>query len=125
MNRIVIKPIGTDIPGLAVPGAGSLPGAGQVNGARPNDEDFQQILKKAVESGEDKELKEAAKQFEAMFLYEMFKKMRESVPKGGLFNESMGEKVYQSMLDMEISAKAAESGGLGLAEVVYQQLKRK
>ncbi len=92
---------------------------------RSADREFQQMLDKALASKEDKELKEAAKQFEALFIYQMFEKMRETVSRGGLFEESMGEKIFQGMLDQEVSLKAAESNSLGLAEMIYQQLKRK
>ncbi len=89
------------------------------------DQEFKQILDKAVASKEDKQLKEAAKQFEALFIYQMFSKMRETVEKGGLLEETMGEKIFQGMLDQEISLKAADNRSFGLAEVIYQQLKRK
>lgn len=89
------------------------------------EEGFQKMLDKAIASKEDKQLKDAAKQFEALFVYQMFTKMRESVVKGGLLEESMGENIFQGMLDQEISVKAADTGSLGLAEMIYQQLKRR
>lgn len=87
--------------------------------------DFRQVLDKAIAGGEDKQLKEAAKQFEALFVYQMFTQMRQTVAKGGLLEESMGEKIFQGMFDQEVSIKAAEGGGLGLAELIYEQLSRK
>lgn len=86
---------------------------------------FKQILDKAIASKEDKQLKDAAKQFEALFVYQMFSKMRESIAKGGLFEQDMGTEIFQGMLDQEISSAAAETGNLGLADLIYKQLKTK
>lgn len=88
-------------------------------------QDFKQILEKAVSSKEDKQLQEAARQFEALFIYQMFERLRETVSEGGLVPKSMGEKIFQGMLDQEVSVKAAETGSLGLAELIYKQMKVK
>lgn len=104
---------------------GAVPDQGNRGYVKPADEQFKQVLDKALASKEDKDLKEAAKQFEALFIYQMFQKMRETVVKGGLFEESMGEKIFQGMLDQEVSLKAAESSSLGLAQIIYEQLKKK
>lgn len=102
----------------------------QVQGTKDNrvdsaGQEFQKILDKAIASKEDKQLKEAAKQFEALFIYQMYSKMRETIDKGGLFEEDLASGIFQGMLDQEVSTKAAETGGFGLADVIYQQLKRK
>ncbi len=102
-----------------------LPQTPPVEGARPVEEGFKEIFDKALASNEDKELKEAARQLEAMFIYQMFSQMRKTVDKGGLLEQSMGEEIFTGMLDYEISSKAAETGKLGLAEIIYQQFARK
>ena len=89
------------------------------------DQGFQQILDKAIASKEDKQLKDAAKQFEALFIYQMYSKMRETIDKGGLFEEDLSSGIFQGMLDQEVSTQAAETGSFGLADVIYLQLKRK
>jgi flagellar protein FlgJ len=100
------------------------------------DREFRKFLDKAsraastarTEKGlqeEDKQLREVADQFEALFIYQLMQRMRSTVMKGGLFEESMGEQVFRGMLDQEYSVKMAEAGNLGLAEMVYEQLKRK
>lgn len=109
------------VDGLAGPG----PGLANPNRHMPVDHEFQQILDKAVASGEDRELKEAARQLEAIFVYRMLEAMRQTVPRGGLIEETMGEQIFRGMLDHEISMKAAETGSLGLAEIIYRQLKVK
>lgn len=74
---------------------------------------------------EDKKLKESCRDFEAIFIYQLLSQMRSSIPKGGLFQESQAEKIYQSMLDEEYSKVISRSGdNLGLGEMLYRQLKR-
>lgn len=73
----------------------------------------------------DRQLKEAANQFEALFIFQMLQRMRATVMKGGLLEESMGEQVFRGMLDQEYTMKMAEAGNLGLAEMIYEQLKQK
>ena len=73
---------------------------------------------------QDKKLKEACTGFEAMFMNLMYSKMRDTVPEDSLFGNSNSDKILQSMLDTEQMNQAAKSGGLGLAEMLYQQLSR-
>jgi len=111
---------------MKIDGLGAvLPQTVPVEGGRPVEEGFRDIFDKALASKEDKELQEAAKQMEAMFIYQMYSQMRKTVDKGGLFEQSMGEEIFTGMLDYEISSKAAERGKLGLAEMIYQQFARK
>ena len=70
----------------------------------------------------DKELKEACKGFEAMFLSMMYKEMRATVPEDKLFGESNGQKIFQDMRDSELMKKVSDSGGVGLADMMYRQL---
>lgn len=86
--------------------------------------EFQAVLDKAVASKEDKDLKAAAQQFEAMFIYQMFQQMRQTVDKSGaLIKEGMGEKIFQDMLDYEVSNRSTANNSLGLADIIYKQLK--
>ena len=70
-------------------------------------------------------LREASRQFEAVFLNQMLKAMRETVGDGGLIEKSQGEEVFQGMLDEEWSKSlAGRHGSRGLSEVLYRQLAR-
>lgn len=70
-------------------------------------------------------LREASRQFEAIFLNQMLKAMRETVGDGGLIKKSQGEEVFQGMLDEEWSKQlAGRHGTRGLSEVLYRQLAR-
>jgi murein DD-endopeptidase MepM/ murein hydrolase activator NlpD len=72
----------------------------------------------------DKKLKEACKQFESIFTYEMLKSMRNSIQKCDLFSGGQAEEVYQSMLDQELSKNMAGNGSNSIADLLYQQFKQ-
>lgn len=65
-------------------------------------------------------LKQAAQQFEAVFMNMLMKSMRDATPQDGLF-ESEQTRLYTSMLDQQLSQRMA-SRGIGLAEVMVRQL---
>ncbi|BEU87203.1 hypothetical protein TAMA11512_06670 [Selenomonas sp. TAMA-11512] len=84
--------------------------------------------KLSVRSGElspaeDKKLREACQGFEAMFLNIMYTQMRNTVPKNDLFGHDNADEILQSMRDTAMMNAAAESGGIGLAKMLYEQLK--
>lgn len=76
------------------------------------------------ENGRDAKLREACKDFEAVFIGKMWKQMRSSVPKEGYLH-SKQEEQYLSMFDNDFSKKMADSGGIGLADMLYDQLSSK
>ncbi|MGK5094905.1 rod-binding protein [Deltaproteobacteria bacterium TL4] len=72
----------------------------------------------------ESELKEVANEFEALFVNEMLKSMRDSIGDSGIMPKGDGEKMFESMLDGEYSRAAAKTGRFGLAASIYQQLKK-
>ena len=72
----------------------------------------------------DAELRKACEELESVFLEQLLKEMRRTVPKDDLFGGGRGEDVFQSMFDQEIAKKMAGRGGIGLAEILYRQLSR-
>lgn len=72
----------------------------------------------------DKKLKEACKQFESVFTYEMLKSMRNSIQKCDLFSGGQAEEIYQSMLDQELAKNMSGQGNNSIANILYQQLKQ-
>ncbi len=76
-----------------------------------------------AEKREAKALREACEGFEAMFLSMMYKQMRATVPEGGLFGKkSNALEIFEDMRDAEMMNAAAKSGGIGIADMMYQQL---
>ncbi|HTA77653.1 MAG TPA: rod-binding protein [bacterium] len=72
----------------------------------------------------DAELKQVSQNFESIFIQMMLKEMRNSVEKSSLFGNSQATQFFESMKDEEMSKQLSTSGGIGLGNVIYQQLKR-
>jgi flagellar protein FlgJ len=66
-------------------------------------------------------LKEAARQFETLFLDMMLKSMRTAAP-GDSVLDNEATKVFTGLLDHEYARKLANQGGLGLADLIVKQL---
>ena len=69
----------------------------------------------------DTKLREATQQFEGLFLTQMLEAMRRTAPKGGILPASSGEQMFRQMFDQEIAQRMAQSGGVGIGEMLYQQ----
>ncbi len=67
-------------------------------------------------------LRESSRQFETIFVMEMFKAMRKAVPDGGLFEKNVSTEMFQEMMDMETAKATTKGKGLGLAEAMYNQM---
>ncbi len=87
---------------------------------RSQAESAESILKSAAENGGDHTLMTACNEFEAYFLNVLFKEMRKA---GFCEKKSNAEQTFQEMLDGEYAKLSAQSGGIGLAAFMYQQLK--
>lgn len=74
-------------------------------------------------AGEHARLRWAAEQLESLLLYELLKSARGTVMKTGLL-DSQATKMFEDMLDEERAAQMARSGGMGLAELIYEQMSR-
>lgn len=81
-------------------------------------------LKSQVKSDDPAALHAAAKQFEALFLQMVLKSMRDSVPREGLFDSDQS-RMFESMLDQQLSLNMSGKGTLGLAAMIEKQLARK
>ncbi|KDC14195.1 rod-binding protein, partial [Bordetella bronchiseptica] len=65
---------------------------------------------------------EVARQFEALFLQMMLKRMREATPKEGLFDSQQTE-MLQGMADEQLALQLA-SPGIGLAQALLGQMQQ-
>jgi peptidoglycan hydrolase FlgJ len=66
--------------------------------------------------------KAAAQDFESMFLNNMFQQMQTGIDGDGPFGGSGALKVWRSMLTDQYAKTFAQTGGLGIATHVYDQL---
>ncbi len=68
-------------------------------------------------------LRQASRQFEAVFINQMISAMRKTVGDGGLIEKSNGQDIFEGMLDEEWSKKLANKAGPNsLSEILYRQL---
>lgn len=70
-----------------------------------------------------KKLREACEGFESIFIQKMWQEMRNTVPKSGLLS-GREEKFWQDMYDQELSKSMTKAGGIGLADMMFEQLSR-
>lgn len=70
----------------------------------------------------DAKFREVAGMYEKQFLREMTKAMRSTVQESGLVKVSQGEKIFREQLDNEYVEKWGDKGGIGLADLIYDQL---
>ena len=69
------------------------------------------------------EIRKSAKDFEAMFMSEMFSHMSEGVETDPVFGGGHGEDIYRSMLTQEYGRIAANSpNGAGLTDSLVRQM---
>ena len=75
----------------------------------------------------DDELMSVCKEFEAYFLEQMFKSMKKMVPESSM-SQSASTKQLQDYFEDEMvktmAESATETSGLGLAQTLYEQMKR-
>ncbi|MBR3051842.1 MAG: rod-binding protein [Selenomonadaceae bacterium] len=115
-------------------------GSGAAGAQMLNDEaTFQEQLKRATDklnnsstkittmteaevAQRNQEIKDASVQLEALLLKMMYNEMWKTVPKNELFGNSNAMDIYRDMYNEELTKKAAEGGGIGLADYIYKQL---
>ena len=68
-------------------------------------------------------LKDAAKEFETLFLDMMMKSMRTAAAGKSMFDNN-ATRTFTGLLDHEFSRKLADHGGVGLADVLLKQLSK-
>jgi flagellar protein FlgJ len=71
---------------------------------------------------EEKKLKNACEDFEAVLTNILFKTMRETIPKGDPESQNNAMELYESMLDETVAQELSHGPGLGLGKVLFQQL---
>ena len=77
-------------------------------------------LKQSAKAGSPGALKEAATQFESMFINMMMKSMRDATPQEGMLDNQQ-TRMFTGMLDQQMSQNLAKRG-MGLADVLTRQL---
>ncbi len=68
------------------------------------------------------ELRNAAVEFESLFINHLLKVMRESIEENSLFDGGPGKGIYTELFDQELSRILSRHGGLGIADMLLDRL---
>jgi flagellar protein FlgJ len=78
----------------------------------------------AIDPAADRKLRETAKQLEGLFVQQLFKAMRDTVPQqDGIVSANAGEDMFTALMDQHLAAETPSQWAGGLAESVYRQLR--
>lgn len=92
---------------------------------RSSDNSFAKKLEAAVQSQDDKELKQVCQEFESIMLNMMYKQMKATIVRSDLIERDAGTEIFESMQDENLMETVSKTGSFGLAESLYRQLSRK
>jgi len=70
----------------------------------------------------DPELMAACQHFEAVFLSQLMRVMRQGESKDKLFGGGLAEGIYRELLDDQLAGEMATTGGTGISAMLYEQL---
>ncbi|GAB1342808.1 rod-binding protein [Gemmatimonas sp.] len=77
-----------------------------------------------IDPATDRKLRETAKQLEGLFVQQLFKAMRDTVPQqDGIVSANAGEDMFTGLMDQHLAAETPSQWEGGLAESVYRQLR--
>ena len=71
--------------------------------------------------GSEKGIEKVSRDFESVFLHKLLTARRKTVPKSGLL-DSFASDMYQSMMDEEIAKEMSTKKGMGMGEMIYNEL---
>ena len=86
-----------------------------------NDIGYLGSLRAEAAAAPNKAINEVASQFEALFVQQMMKSMRDAVPKSDLMNSDHLE-TYQAMADQQMAVNLSQQGGIGIARMLVEQM---
>jgi|JI10StandDraft_1071094.scaffolds.fasta_scaffold147360_3 flagellar protein FlgJ len=81
-----------------------------------------QATKPVLPAATERKIEEAAREFESVFLSQMFETVWQTVPTDGPMGGGMGESIFRSMMVQDIGKQIAHQGGIGLAPYIKAEL---
>lgn len=81
-----------------------------------------QATRPVLPAATERKIDEAAREFESVFLSQMFETVWQTVPTDGAMGGGMGESIFRSMLVQDIGKQVALQGGIGLAPHIKAEL---
>ena len=74
--------------------------------------------------GEDPKLRQVAQQMEGVFVQELYKAMRTTVPQNdGVVGGGAGEEMFTGLMDQHLATETPHAWGRGLGEAIYAHLR--
>ena len=70
----------------------------------------------------DPALRDACMKMESLFVHHLLKEMRTTIDKSGFISGGRAEEIYTSMMDAETANRISKRGGIGLANMLMDQL---
>lgn len=74
--------------------------------------------------GAEARAREAAQQFETMFITQMLEQMSTGLKADSNFGGGPAEGIHRSMLNEEYAKQIARRGGIGVADAIYREMLR-
>lgn len=112
---------------LGVNTTGSFYNNYQTDTATDSASKLEETLNSDLSKATEEELMDVCKDFEAYFIEQMFKAMQKMVPESEENVSSSTKQLkdyYKEQMTQSYAEQASESGGLGIAQILYEQMKR-
>ena len=71
----------------------------------------------------EKDIEKVSRDFESVFMNKLLSSMRKTIPKSGLL-DSFASDMFQSMMDEEMSKEMSKNKGMGMGEMIYNDLSK-
>jgi len=91
-----------------------------MNEAISNSVNFTPIKEVSVSEKSRAELKKVAEEFEAIFIAQLLKVMRETIEESDTEGGGFGKGIYTDLFDQEVALSMARRGALGIGDIIYK-----
>ena len=81
------------------------------------------VLRRAAQKSDVGKMEEAAAQFEALLVQQMFGAMWQAIPKDGLLSGSREEELFRDLFHEALAEEVSKSQSLGIKEIILKEMK--
>ena len=68
--------------------------------------------------------KKISQDFEAIFIRQVLKELRKTIPDGGLFQKTVRDEIYWDMMDANLAEEMAKQEAFGIGKFMYEEFTR-
>src|SRR4051812_46863679 len=79
-------------------------------------------LSEKKEKVTEEKFREVSDMYEKYFIREMMRQMRSTVHESGFIKQNNAEKIFRDQLDDQYADQWGKAGGMGLSDLIYNQL---